>query len=82
MKKQLISLLLAAGCLSVSLTPAFAAPQVGTSDPDLVLPYSASEYPLARGNHLRSEQFGSDSEIFEKVFGEKISRVSNFTDKT
>lgn len=82
MKKQLISLLLAAGCLSVSLTPAFAAPQVETSDPDLVLPYSEAEDPLAGGNHLRSEQFGSDSEIFEKVFGEKISRVSNFTDKT
>lgn len=82
MKKRLLSLLLAVGCLSVSLTPAFAAPQVGTSDPDLVLPYSEAEDPLADGNHLRSAQSGSDSGIFDKVFGEKISRVSNFTDKT
>ena len=82
MKKRLLSLLLAVGCLSVALTPALAAPQVGTADPDLVLPYSEEEDPLADGNHLRSGLSGSDSEIFDKVFGAKISYVSSYTGKT
>lgn len=79
MKKQLLSLLLAFGCLSASLTPALAASQVGTTDPDLVLPYSEEEDPLADGNHLRSGLSGSNNETFYQVFGAKISQYSKYT---
>lgn len=82
MKKQLLSLLLAVGCFSVSLTPALAAPQMENTDPNLVLPYAEEEDPLAKGNHQRSDIFGSDNEIFDKVFGQKISYFSKYTDRT